>query len=189
MRFVLTLVASLFLIACGEGGGPRNSNPAVPVSAASSQVQLSQIDLTQIGHLTPKGRVQDGDYNRLPVIEQLIAHDKDSIPFLISKLEDETKIEGHIIDYWYQVCVGDVALVILVDFFLDSNWERSSIEGMNWDAFLERGANKDITGEEVLRNYIERHGRKRIKERWLQAWEKYQERIYWDGQERNFKLR
>jgi hypothetical protein len=139
--------------------------------------------------VAPKGRVQDKDYNQLVVVEQLIAHGKESIPFLVSKLEDETQIEGHVIDYWYQVSVGDVALIILSDFFLDRNWERSTIEGMKWDEFLGRGNNKSITGEQLLRNYIERHGRKRIKERWLQAWGKYQERIYWDERERNFIIR
>ncbi len=63
-----------------------------------------------MGRIAPKSRVQDRDYNQLPVVEQLIAHGKESIPFLISKLDDETKIVGHVIDYWNQVYVGDVAL-------------------------------------------------------------------------------
>jgi hypothetical protein len=123
------------------------------------------------------------------VVEQLIAQGKESIPFLISKLEDETKIEDRVIDYWNQVHVGDVALVILSDLFLDRNWERSTIEGMNWDEFLGRGNDKKITGEQLLRNYVERYGRKRIKERWQNVWEKYQQRIFWDEQERAFKIR
>jgi pseudouridine-5'-phosphate glycosidase len=47
-----------------------------------------------MGHIAPKGRIQDTEYNQLPIVEQLTAHGKESIPFLISKLEDETKIEG-----------------------------------------------------------------------------------------------
>jgi hypothetical protein len=190
MKFVLNCVASLFLIGCGTGNAVRVIPYSTPTPASPSpRIQLSEINLAQIGHVASKGRVQDKDYNQLPVVEQLIAHGKESIPFLISKLEDETKIEDHVMDYWYQVYVGDVALIILSDFFLDKNWERSTVEGMKWDDFLERGAKREITGEQLLRNYIERHGRKRIKERWLQAWAKYQERIYWDDRERNFKIR
>lgn len=123
------------------------------------------------------------------VVDQLIANGKESIPFLISKLEDETTIEGQVIDYWYNAYVGDVALIILSDFFLDKNWERSTVEGMKWDEFLGRGNDKNIPSEQLLRNYIERHGRKRIKERWQRVWEKYQQRIFWDEQERAFKVK
>jgi hypothetical protein len=184
MKYLLTCIAPLLLVSCHSVDAVRNNRSASP----TPRVQLSQIDLSQIGHLAPKGRVQDKDYNQLPVIEQLLSHGKDSIPFLISKLEDETKIEGHTIDYWNQVYVGDVALIILSNFFLDSKWRRSTIEGMEWDEFLERGNDKNITGEQLLRNYVERHGRKRIKERWQDLWQKYQPRIFWDEQERAFKL-
>ena len=190
MKYVLSCFASLLLIGCGDADAVRVTNSRAPTSASPSvQVQLSEINLAEIGHLTPKGRVQDKDYNQLAVVEQLIAHGKDSIPFLISKLDDETKIEGHIMDYWNQIYVGDVALIILSDFFLDSTWERSTIAGMKWDEFLERGNNKNITGEQVLRDYVERYGRNRIKERWQNVWEKYQQRIFWDEQERAFKVR
>ena len=190
MKFVLNCVASLFLIGCGTEKAVSVIPSSTPMSASPSpRVQLSEINLAQIGHLAPKGRVQDKDYNQLIVVDQLIAHGNESIPFLISKLEDETTIEGHVVDYWYQVYVGDVALIILCDFFLDRNWESSTIEGMEWDEFLERGNDKNITGEQLLRNYVERYGRKRIRERWQNVWEKYQQRIFWDEQERAFKVK
>ena len=191
MRNILICVASALFLSCGDAGAGNVGNSAAPVTHASPSVQipLSEIDLTRIGHVAPKGRVQDAEYNQLPIVEQLIAHGMESIPFLISKLEDETKIEGHVLDFWYQVSVGDVALIILSDFFLDKNWKRSTIAGMHWNEFLARGNNKNLTGEQVLRNYIERYGRRKIKERWQNVWQQYQDRIFWDQQERAFKVR
>jgi hypothetical protein len=189
MKYVLSCVASLLLMGCSDAD-VRESKPEAPaISSPSQQVQFSEINLALIGHLAPKGRVQDKDYNQLIVVEQLIAHGKESIPFLISKLDDETKIDDRVLDYWNQVYVGDVALIILSDLFLDKKWERSTIEGMKWDEFLGRGNDKNVTGEQLLRNYIQRYGRKRIKERWQNVWEKYQQEIFWDEQERAFKIR
>lgn len=187
----LICIASTLLVSCGDAGAGKVGNSTAPLTQASPQVQipLSEIDLTRIGHIAPKGRVQDAEYNQLPIVEELIRHGKESIPFLISKLEDETRIEGQILDFWYQVYVGDVALVILSDFFLDKNWKRSTIAGMHWNEFFRRGNNKNITGEQVLRNYIERYGRRKIKERWQNVWQQYQHRIFWDEQERAFKVK
>ncbi len=190
MKYILICVASALLLSCGDAGAGKVVNSAAPVIHASPPVSPRlEIDLTRIGHIAPKGRVQDAEYNQLPIVEELIAHGKESIPFLISKLEDETKIDSHVLDFWYQVYVGDVALVILSDFFLETNWTRSTIAGMHWNEFLGRGNNKNITGEQVLRNYIGRYGRRKIKERWQNVWQQYQDRIFWDGHERTFKVR
>ena len=148
---------------------------------------LTEINLATVGAIAPKGRVQDTEYNQLPIVEQLIAHGKESIPYLISKLDDETKIEGHVLDYWYEVRVADVALIILTDFFIDHTWQKTTIPGVDWDQFLERGANSSIAAEQVLQNYISKHGRSKIKERWQQIWEKYRDKIEWDETERCFK--
>jgi hypothetical protein len=150
-------------------------------------LRLTEINLAAIGRIAPKGRVQDADYNHLPVVEQLIAHGKQSIPYLISKLDDETKIQGHVMDYWNDVRVGDVAFIILTDFFTDHTWQNTTIPGVDWDEFLERGGNKDITAEQVLRNYISSHGRSKIKSRWQQIWDKYRDKVEWDQTERCFK--
>src|SRR5687768_2781540 len=78
---------------------------------------LTEIDLTTIEHIAPKGRAQDDilqnkEFNKLSIGDDLIAHGKDSIPFLISKLEDETELNRQVINYWYEVYVGDIALII-----------------------------------------------------------------------------
>ena len=51
---------------------------------------LSQIDLTKIGAVATKGRVQDREYNQLPVVENLIAHGTEAVPLLIGRLDDVT---------------------------------------------------------------------------------------------------
>jgi hypothetical protein len=155
--------------------------------AEAKSTRLTEFDLARIGALAPKGRVQDKDYNRLPVVEVLIAHGKESIPYLISKLDDETKIGGHIVDYWYDVRVGDVALIILTDFFTDPTWQNTTIPGVGWDKFLERGTNTDLTAEQVLRNYISKHGRSKINARWQKLWEEHRDKVQWDEKERCFK--
>ena len=160
--------------------------PASPEPPAF--VPLSEINLAAIGSTAPKGRLQDRYYNNLPIVSTLIAHGKESIPYLISKLDDDTKIEGHVIDYWSEVRVGDVALVILTDFFTDGSWQHTTIPGVSWDEFLERGANRDLTAEQVLRNYISRHGRKEIQARWQKIWGEYRLRLVWDENERCFKV-
>ena len=154
---------------------------------SDEKIPLWNIHLINIGRIAPKGRVQDRDYNQLPVIDALLAQGKASIPFLINKLDDEREIPEHVMDYWSQVYVGDVALIILADFFLDKDWKNSTVKGLKWDEFLMRGDNKEMTAEQLLRNYIKKYGRKKIKERWQEFWTKNQANIYWDESERAFK--
>src|SRR5687767_7969541 len=102
-----------------------DSLPARPVPAVSvlPKKDLNKIDLTRIRHVAPQGRVQDEgvlqdeDFNALPIVRDLLAHGKDSIPFLIDKLGDETEMDRSVISFWYRVYVGDIALVILSGFF------------------------------------------------------------------------
>jgi hypothetical protein len=167
--------------------GWRKSETGSEILLAIARSPLTEIDLATVGAIAPKGRVQDAEYNHLPLVDQLIAHGRESIPYLISKLDDETKIEGYVVDFWNEVRVADVALIILTDFFTDHTWQNTTVPGVGWDQFLKRGANSSITAEQVLRNYISKHGRSKIKERWQQIWEKYRHQIGWDETERCFK--
>jgi hypothetical protein len=182
------IVGLVVFAACGSAPTPRAQTPATPPQQSNtSTVPLTQIDLTKIGAVAPKGRIQDRDYNHLPVVENLIAHGDDAIPFLIGKLNDETKIPGHVFDYWSDVRVGDVAFIILTDFFTDPTWQKTTIPGVAYDTFLGRRTSNE-TGEEVLRNYIAKHGRHNITERWRGIWAQYQGRVHWDEHDRCFKL-
>lgn len=161
-----------------------------PILAKKS---LKQIDLTEIKHISPEGRAQDGslqddEFNELPIANELLAHGKDSIPFLIGKLNDETEMNRSVISFWYKVHVADIALAILIDFFTKADGKTSTIQGFSWDEFLERGNDKDSMGEAILRKYIKKHGRKHIKARWQKMWNDNKENIFWDETDRCFKI-
>ena len=186
----LFLTLALLLVAgCRLGTvAPIKNVAAEPFGTRSPERSLTEINLAEIGALAPKGRVQDAEYNQSRVVNELIAHGKESIPYLISKLDDETKVDTHVVDYWYEVHIGDIALIILKDFFTNRTWEHTTIPGVGWDEFLERGNDRNLTGEQVLRNYIARHGRRDIKTRWQQIWETHQQRIFWDQTEGCFNV-
>jgi hypothetical protein len=131
-----------------------------------SKKQLSEIDISKIGQIAPKGRVQDKDYNELEVVDQLIANGKDSIPFLISKLDDGTVIHHHVIDYWPgDITVGDVAFVILSDFTTDYMWTKTTIPGTDRDSILGK-YDPNLPGFERLSRFVQKHGRKPIRRKW-----------------------
>ena len=184
------LIGLLIFASCSHAPTPSVTKRATSQSIATvATVTLSEIDLSKIGAVVPKGRVQDRDYNDLPVVENLIAHGNEAIPFLIGKLDDETTIKDHVFDYWSDVRVGDVAFVILADFFTDPTWQKTTIPGVGWDEFLQRTPNSNLTGEQVLRNYIAKHGRHDITNRWRNIWAQYEDRVHWDQNDRCFKLR
>jgi hypothetical protein len=150
---------------------------------------LSEIDLTKIGHQAPKGRVQDKDYNpSSPVIDDLISHGKDSIPFLIGKLDDRTLIHYSVEDYWPEMSVGDVAFIILEDFSLDSTWTKETIPGTGWDEFFESKYDGKMTGSDYYYAQIRKHSRGWVKTKWEKIWATYKDRIIWDEKERCFRV-
>ena len=160
-------------------------------SAQDSPRPLELIDLSKMPPLDSKRMqtsMRDAVGNRNEILADLIANGKASIPFLITRLDDETKIENRVIPFWYEQSVGDVALVTLFHLFSDDRTMRSTIPGFGYDDFLERGSDKNLTGEEVLRRYIRRHGRKDIKSRWQKMWESNKQKLYWDADCRCFSI-
>jgi hypothetical protein len=93
-----------------------------------------EIDLLRIERIASKGRMQDRQYNfqNQEIIEKLIKYGKASIPFLIEKLDDKSKLPGHVIDYWSEVTVADIAMILLTDLFTDSSWEKTTIPEAQW---------------------------------------------------------
>ena len=190
-RTIFLIFAAGFVIACSDEKLPDIQLPIVEPTH-SPKPHLDEIDISKMGPLGPK-RMQsdmtDAEGNRNRVLEVLIANGTDSIPFLINQLDDETKIERRIIPFFYQQSVGDVALVILSQLFSDETEMQSTVPGFWWDDFLERGGDRSLMGEEVLRRYIQKHGRKKIKQRWQQMWDRNKDRIFWDEKCYCFKLR
>lgn len=164
---------------------PSPVETAKPFKTVSN---VSDIDLSKIGHTAPSGRVQDLDNDPSDVVRQLVANEKKSVPFLISKLDDNTRVDDRIFDYWYNTFVGDIALSVLGDLFTLPDGVTSTLPGMSWDELLERGDDRSTMGEELLRRYIRKHGRKTIKQKWQAVWKANESKIYWDSTDRCFKL-
>ena len=183
MRFVLVAFVSAFILsACGDDRLPVVADPTIKTESTPKPA-LELIDISKVPHLDSKGRFQDGqtaDGETNQVAKDLVANGKDAIPFLIDKLDDETEMDHTIVNFWYQLSVGDMAHIILTDFFTDRSEVNSTIPGFAWDDFLERGNDKGLMGEEVLRRYIQKHGRKNIKSRWQELWDKNKDKIFWD---------
>src|SRR5262249_16215656 len=91
------------------------------------------IDLTKIKHIAPTDRIQNPQWNpnNQSLIKNIGKWKKETIPFLINKLKDETILEVGIIDYWSRVTIADLAMIILSDLFRDSNYQ-TTIPGTDW---------------------------------------------------------
>jgi len=190
VAFVLCLG---FAISACTKTGPAVSQRLEPASSPSRPIEkqkkpFTEIDLSRIGHIAAKGRVQDRDYNELVVVNDLVANGKESIPFLISKLDDTTVIHEHVMDFWPEVTVGDVALFILSDFSTDSTWTKQMVPGTSWEELFETKKNPDTPAWEYLDAQLARHGRRWLKAKWQKIWTSYKDRIVWDEQERCFRV-
>jgi hypothetical protein len=189
----LVLAISVLAGAIGCSGSdqlPVVSDPTVKVDSTPKPA-LELVDLSKVPPLAPKGRFQDGRIgNGQPnqIAKDIVANGKDSIPFLIQKLDDETEIDRHIINYWYRLSEGDLALVILFDLFTDKTEANSTIPGFSYGEFLEGGNDPSLTGEEILRRYIQKHGRARIEQRWQRLWDEKKDKIFWDERCYCFRL-
>ena len=192
MKLRLLMVAMMLgVFGCGDDRMPVVSDPTVK-EEAGPKPPLELIDISKVPPLDAKTRFQEGktatgEPNQ--VAKDLVANGKASIPFLIGKLDDETEIDHQIQSYWSHNFVGDLALIILTDFFTEKDGIRSTVPGFTWDEFLERGTDRSQTGEAVLRTYIEKHGRSEIKRRWQQTWDQNSDKIFWDPLCYCFKVR
>ena len=149
---------------------------------------LSNINLSKIGHIAPKGRVQDKDYNQLELVDDLISNGKKSIPFLIDKLTDKTKIPDPVMDYWGEIRVGDAAFIILTNLFTAADWKSATIEGVGFNEFL-GCSDKNIPAFKCYSNYVANNGRKTIRKRWQKIWDENKDKIFWDETDRCFKVK
>ena len=178
---ILLLGSVAALSSCSDEKLPAISDPTVKVEVIAKP-PLEFVDVSKLPVLS-KGRFQDGDTalgEQNQVAKDLVANGKAAIPFLIAKLEDETEMDSRVINFWYQLHVGDMAHIILTDLFTDKGGSHSTIPGFEWDEFLERGGDRSLMGEEVLRRYIRKHGRRSIKQRWQKMWEQNKDKIFWD---------
>lgn len=187
----------LFTVSCGSGSpsasiSSRTSEDAKASGGpgqGSSGGTLGPVDLTAITRIECKGRVQDGDYTRDPVVDQLIAEGLSCIPFLIDHLEDEAGMNPGVVGCWNRVTVADIALMILSDLFRDSSWEKSTVPEAEFNSIIEYPEGSGKSAEQALREYVRKHGRAAIKTKWSKIWNENRERIFWDESERCFNIR
>jgi hypothetical protein len=81
--------------------GPLCVSLALPGGTCLAGSSEQFPDLSLIGPVAPKGRVQDKAFNpNLPVIDSLVRHGQSSLPYLVTKLEDSTEIKGPVFAFW-----------------------------------------------------------------------------------------
>ncbi|HUI93182.1 MAG TPA: hypothetical protein VLX68_13120 [Chitinivibrionales bacterium] len=153
--------------------------------ATPAFAQKLSIDLRKIGHISKEGRVQDKDKNpSLPVVDSLIAHGADAIPFLLVKLEDSTVIRGKVLDDWPRVRVGDVAWFILYDFFTDSHM-AATLPDPGLFAIV-GSADQNQPGWKSWASLVKRCGRKGIRKAAEVILKPYEGKFLWNPAERCF---
>jgi hypothetical protein len=153
------------------------------LAAASSAPAVTSADLTRVGHLPSKGRVQDVPN---PVVGSLISSGPSAISFLVNSLTDERVVNGAVIDLWPSVHVGDIALTILTDLFTPPDQSGSAVPDMDWDTLLER-TNPNASAYDLLNGFIAAHGRGGLQAKVKRLLEPYRGRLTWDGHDRCFR--
>src|ERR1700722_13736185 len=86
---------------------------------------LAQLSATFCG----KGRLQDCD-SRDPVMREVLSRGKDAIPILISQLTDPTRSKQQVFQFWNATSSGDIAYVVLMDLFTDSDSKSFNMPGV-----------------------------------------------------------
>ena len=155
--------------------------------SAPAQAKRDLVDLRHIGHVESKWRVQD---QPSPVVEALIKAGPPAVTFLLSKLEDRTRIpgQGAVLDFWPRVEVGHVALVVLCDFFRRADGITPTVPGLTWDEILGRH-NQNPPAWSVYDSFVAQHGRSGIRRKVEQLLTPYSGTLVWDATERCFRPR
>jgi hypothetical protein len=174
-------IVTVALLSCG-GVGP----PTMASQSARPKPKVYPLwDFDEDGpSCRAKGRLQDVGYCNSHLMARIIADGKDAIPILISQLRDTRPTKEPIYDYWSLTTAGDIAYFMLTDLFTDSDWKTFNMPG------LESLHDKDCrsSAEDCWRIFLKRHGRKFVQDRWLAAWNRNKELIYWDDKARCFRL-
>jgi hypothetical protein len=146
-------------------------------------------NLLDIEHISPKGRVQDKEYNKnSSVIDELIEMNKSAIPFLISRLESKKPLQHGVIDLWYYAEERHLALIILTYFFLDQTWKKSTLPSFCFSAIIESKKYPGMPACEIINEHFNAEQWKALQQRWLAMWETNKDQIYWDSEGKFFRI-
>jgi hypothetical protein len=142
------------------------------------------------GPCMSKGRIQDPEHDksqrRLAEMDRIIRHGTGSILALSEALTNSRPVTP-LLCGWKGMAIGDVALVTLLDLFRDPGG-RSTVPELEWDTFLERSS-PNIPAEQVLRDFIRKHRRQSLREKWNTFWKEHQDEIIWDEHDRCYRAR
>lgn len=140
------------------------------------------------GPCMSKGRLQDPDYDRskerMKEMDRIIRHGTDSVEALADSLTNSRPVPPMLCG-WKGMALGDVALIALLDLFRESGG-RSTVPELNWDVFLDRSSPK-LSAERVLREFVRKHGRHGLREKWDAFWNEHKDEIIWDERDRCYR--
>jgi len=183
---IRTLLCISTLVGAGAGSLTSPTPPvALGTIGPSAQASRDLVDLRRIGHIGPVGRVQD---QYLPVVEALIKAGPPAVPFLISKLEDRTRLPGYgsVLDFWPSVEVRHVALLVLTDFFTRPDGKTATVSGFTWDDILDRRS-PDPPAWSIYAAFEEKNGRAAVRRKIDQLLAPHKGRLEWNAAERCFR--
>jgi hypothetical protein len=129
-----------------------------------------------------KGRFQDLDYCGSAVIDQIVSDGKLAIPVLISQITDARLLAKPAYNFWPKMRTGELAYLILSDLFLDDTWKKSTMP----DLFPSQECHEP--GWVCWEVFRKTHSLQRLQARWTEFWKANQDKVYWDGKARCYRL-
>ena len=148
---------------------------------------LSRFNLERFENQSCRGRGRLQDCGDSPVMKQVLAAGSQSIPVLISQLDETSRTKVPIEDFWNYTTSGDVAFILLTDLFTDKDEKSFMMPGVpNWDRIMS-GCSQNA--EACWRNFVHVNGIKSLQQSWQNAWQINHDRVFWDADARCFRLK
>ena len=155
------------------------------IQPGQTQTKKAKYPLTQFNNegCMAKGRVQDCSG---PVMQEILADDKEAIPVLISQLTETARTKYQIADYWGDTRSGDVAYAILIDLFTDTDLHTLGMPGVpDWPTVM-KGCNSTAQG--CWDEYLRKNGRMSVRQAWMHAWNLNKNKVHWDAKAQCFRV-
>jgi hypothetical protein len=159
---------------------------SIQALAQSAEQAPRHFSLSQFENNFCRGKARMQDCGDSPVMDQVLAGGKSSIPILISQLPETRKTGSPIEDFWSYTTAGDVAFILLTDLFTDKDGASPTMpQALSWTNIT---AGCDDGDEGCWRKYVHDHGIRAVQQSWENAWQANQGRIVWDSDARCFRL-